>query len=369
MSLVFLAMLMPLADAPASTGEAPPMQPTMVAEAVIYENDCPIETSRCVADPAVPEQVAVVQEPTTPESNSAHPDDDQSANEGQEEIVVMARPKNDAGDPLLAVNLTSFETIQAVDKAVIGPVALAYEEVVPGPVRSGARNFLNNLQEPIIFFNFLLQLKPGKAVETLGRFAINSTIGAAGLLDVAKKRPFNLPHRPNGFGYTLGYYGIGSGAYLYLPLIGPTTVRDLFGRGVDLLVLPVAVGKPFTQPAYSVSVTTIRGLDERALANDELIRIRSESSDQYQTIRDAYLQKRQAEIDALQGKTVPISGGFPNEVACNQPKQTIIGPGVSGSLTGFQCEKITASDALFSAGAPDEVTSKTNETQQRGKIR
>lgn len=216
-------------------------------------------------------------------------------------IVVTGRPSV-PGDPLHSVNEVSFEAVQTVDKAVVGPVSLTYKRAVPGPVRSGLRNFLNNLQEPVVFLNYLLQIKPGKAVETLGRFTVNSTIGAAGLLDVAKKRPFNLPRRPNGFAYTLGYYGVKPGAYMYLPLIGPTTVRDLFGRWGDLLVLPFAVGTPFNQPIYSVSTVTVRSMDERAEAEEQLVKLREEKADLYAAIRENYLQNRQAEIDALHGR-------------------------------------------------------------------
>lgn len=222
----------------------------------------------------------------------------------QDVIVVTARTHDVPGDPLQSINVASFDTVQAVDEAVVGPVSMAYKSAVPKPVRSGVRNFLNNLQEPVIFLNFLLQLKPGKAVETLGRFTINSTIGAAGLVDFAKKRPFNLPHRPNGFAYTLGYYGVKPGPYMYLPLIGPTTLRDVIGRVADLSVLPFSVGRPFTHPAYSVSVTTLRGLDDRAEADEELNIMLHETADPYAALRDAYMHKRQAEIDELRGKPI-----------------------------------------------------------------
>src|SRR3546814_9806039 len=81
--------------------------------------------------------------------------------------------------------------------------------------------------------------KIGKALETVGRFAINSTIGAAGVFDVAKKAPINLPYRSNGFANTLGFYGVEPGPYFFLPLVGPTPLRDMVGDGIDLLVLPV----------------------------------------------------------------------------------------------------------------------------------
>lgn len=222
--------------------------------------------------------------------------------EPDDSIVVMAKPDSAPGDPMQALNVQSFAVVQAVDHAVTGPVALAYKESVPTPVRSGLRNFLSNLKEPVVFLNYLLQLKPGKSAETLGRFAINSTIGGAGLFDVAKRRPFKLPRCTNGFAYTLGYYGVKPGPYMYLPLIGPTTVRDLAGRLVDLSVLPVVVGRPFSKLAFTIPTTTIRLVDERAEADDAMRELLAGSSDPYSTMRADYLRTRQAEIDTLRGR-------------------------------------------------------------------
>ncbi len=227
------------------------------------------------------------------QANPAEPDDS---------IVITARPAPPPSDPLQGLNLQSFSVVQSVDDAVTGPVSMAYKNTVPSPIRSGLRNVLSNLQEPIVSLNYLLQLKPGKSLETLGRFAINSTIGVAGLFDVAKKPPFKLPRRTNGFGYTLGYYGVKPGPYLYLPLMGPTTVRDLIGRVVDLSVLPFAVGKPFNKPAFAIPTTVIRLLDERAEGDEAMRELLDDSADPYDTIRTNYLRTRQAEIDALHGK-------------------------------------------------------------------
>lgn len=102
------------------------------------------------------------------------------------------------------------------------------------PIRSGLRNFRFNLHEPIVCVNFLFQHKVGKAGETLARFAINSTIGVAGVFDMAKRRTFRLPRRRNGFGDTMGFYGVKPGPYFFLPLIGPTTARDLLGTVAGL---------------------------------------------------------------------------------------------------------------------------------------
>jgi phospholipid-binding lipoprotein MlaA len=222
-----------------------------------------------------------------------------------DEIVVTAKRRAIAADPLENLNETSFEIIQSVDKAFVGPVALAYRDKIPGPARSGIRNFLANIGEPIRFVNFVLQLKPGKALETAGRFTINTTIGVAGLIDVAKNKPFNMPRRVNGFAYTMGYYGIKSGPYLYLPLIGPTTLRDVTGRIMDLLLLPLAVGKPLNSPYYALPAGILSSLDDRAEFDEELTRLRTQSGDPYAALRAYYLNRRQAEIDALRGKTSP----------------------------------------------------------------
>src|SRR3546814_5226053 len=122
--------------------------------------------------------------------------------------------------------IEAFQVSQSVDKSFVGPIAKGYEGVVPKPIRDGLGNALRNLREPINFLNFLFQFKIGKAVETVGRFAINSTIGVAGIFDVAKKPPVNLPYRPNGFANTLGFYGVEPGPYFFLPLVGPTTLRS-----------------------------------------------------------------------------------------------------------------------------------------------
>lgn len=220
------------------------------------------------------------------------------------EIVVTRRAPSPV-DPAEKLNAVSFQAVQAVDKAIISPVTHAYKAGVPGPARDGLHNALNNLDEPIVFVNFLLQLKPGKALETLGRFAINSTLGVAGLFDVAKRKPFNLPRRSNGLADTLGYYGVGTGPYFYLPVIGPTTLRDVLARPFDLLILPALVPKPFKDPKVSLAKGTLAALDEREQDDQKLARLHS-ASDPYVVQREEYLARRKAEIDVLKGKRKSI---------------------------------------------------------------
>lgn len=217
------------------------------------------------------------------------------------EMTVTGRKKT-PGDPLERANALSFEVTQAVDRAVVGPAALTFAKIVPLPVREGFGNFLFNLQEPKVFVNFVLQHKVGKAAETVARFLINSTIGIGGLFDIAKRKPFKLPRRPNGLANTLGFYGVKPGAYLFLPIVGPTTIRDIIGSSIDQLLLPVAVGRPFNRPEFTLPITIGRTLDRRAYFDDELRKMREGPKDLYSTRRDFYLQMRQDEIDDLKGR-------------------------------------------------------------------
>jgi phospholipid-binding lipoprotein MlaA len=247
------------------------------------------------------------------------------------DIVVTGDKGAPKGDPLEDINAKSFEAVQSVDKAVIEPVAKAYNKGLPRPVRKGLRNFFSNIGEPIVAAAYLLQFKPGKAFETVGRFGVNTTLGVFGLFDVAKRKPFYLPHRNNGLANTLGYYGIGAGPYMYLPIVGPTTVRDIIGDTVDKLILPMAIGAPFNKPSYVIPATILNQLGERA-AFDETIQEIRKQDDPYTVYKQMYLKQRQAEIDALHGRTpaepvVPLYGeDLPTPGKKGAPKVTIPDP-------------------------------------------
>lgn len=246
-----------------------------------------------------------------PPVNAADPTSSPPNDGAQDDIVVTARSR-DPRDPLAAVNIQSFAATAAVDSAIGAPAALAYKHTIPTPVRSGIRNFFNNLHEPVVFFNFLLQHKIGKAGETLARFTINSTVGGAGLFDVAKRRPFKLPRRPNGFADTLGFYGVKPGPFFYVPLLGPTTARDLAGGFVDGIFVFLPLGPTFKSPAFKISTGIVRGLDHRAEIDDRIRTLRDSPENDYDASRDFYLKRRQAEIDQLRGNRVlKISPGRP----------------------------------------------------------
>lgn len=255
------------------------------AAALVWASGQPVEAAPTPVEPVpVAAPVAAEQEQApTPEGQA---------------ITVTARTKS---DPVQAVNQTSFEVTQAVDNKLVGPAAETYKKLLPKPARAGLHNFIRNLGEPVVAINFLLQLKPGKAAETLGRFGINSTLGLGGLIDVAKGKPFNLPHRRNGFANTLGYYGVGPGPYLYLPFVGSTSLRDVVGGAVDGLVLPMGIGAPFNKLYYTLPNGTIRSLDRR-VEFDCQIKALQAADDPYAATRAYYLKKRKAEIDALHGR-------------------------------------------------------------------
>ena len=126
-------------------------------------------------------------------------------------------------------------------------------------------------------------------------------IGLGGFVDVAKNRPFHLPRRRNGLADTLGFYGVKPGPFLFIPLIGPTTLRDLIGGTVDRLLLPHLLTGPFNDSKFTIPSTFIRSLDRRVDFDEQLKKINA-SADPYAARRKLYLDRRQAEIDGLRGK-------------------------------------------------------------------
>lgn len=242
---------------------------------------------------------------TVATAEQAAPEAPVSPEQDGDAIVVTGRQHAPKSDPLQGLNLKTFAVAQAVDGTFVKPAAMTYAKTVPEPARMGIRNFFRNLHEPVVALNFLLQLKPGKAFKTLGRFVVNSTVGGAGLFDMAKKKPFNLPYRPNGFANTLAYYGVKPGPFFYLPLIGPTTARDLFGLALDTTAMPTSGLAPIRGTTYTASATAAKTVDARSESNDGLNAVIEQNPHGYSTIREAYLAKREAEVAELHGSPAP----------------------------------------------------------------
>jgi len=200
-------------------------------------------------------------------------------------------PNANPHDPLEPFNRGVYQFNDTVDVAVIKPVAIAYRDVVPQPVRRGVGNFFNNLQDAWSFVNNSLQLKGTAAADSLLRFGVNTFIGLGGILDVASE--MNIERHTKDFGHTLGYWGVGPGPYLVLPFFGPSTVRDSAALVVDIKGdLSTLVSDVPTRN----TATVVRLVDKRATLLQATTMLEEAALDKYTFTRDAYLQNRRSVI-------------------------------------------------------------------------
>lgn len=139
--------------------------------------------------------------------------------------------KHVASDPLEKLNRSVYSFNRTADKVILRPIAKGYDSVLPAPAKKGVRNFFDNLQEPLNIVHNLLQGKTDRALNSTYRFAVNSTVGLLGLIDVAQG--YDVNPAPEDFGQTLAAWGVGPGPYLMLPFLGPSNLRDSVGRAVD----------------------------------------------------------------------------------------------------------------------------------------
>jgi len=198
-------------------------------------------------------------------------------------------------DPFEPFNRLMFNTTLAIDKAVLRPTAIVYRAVFPQPIRDSVRNFLNNLDSPIIFTNDLLQGELARAKVTFVRTVVNTTVGIGGLFDVADR--WGFPRHREDFGQTLATLGIGEGPYLFIPLFGPANPRDLLGYGTDLFFQPLTYvdwGDKSYIPFVRYGVDLI---DLRARNIETLDEIEQTSLDYYASVRSLYRQSRNNEIN------------------------------------------------------------------------
>jgi phospholipid-binding lipoprotein MlaA len=198
-----------------------------------------------------------------------------------------AAPGGNPADPLEPLNRSIFSFNDAVDGALIKPAARGYRAVLPGFVRTGVTNVFSNLEDVWISMNDLLQGKVQQGVEDLSRFVFNSTFGIVGIFDVASA--WGLQKHSEDFGQTLGVWGVGSGAYLVLPLLGPSTVRDGFGFLVDTQADPVW---RIDDVPLRNSLVALRVVNNRANLLDATNMLEEAALDKYAFVRDAWLQRR-----------------------------------------------------------------------------
>lgn len=200
-------------------------------------------------------------------------------------------PNANPRDPLEPFNRGVYGFNDAVDRAVVRPVATVYRDVLPSPVRTGVHNFFANLQDVWSGVNNALQLKPRESIESFLRFGVNTVFGFGGVLDIASE--MRIERHTEDFGQTLGYWGIGSGPYLVLPLLGPSTLRDTAALPVDAqgnLVSSVS-DVPTRNTATAVNL-----VDQRARLLDASKMLEQVALDPYTFTRDAFLQRRRNQV-------------------------------------------------------------------------
>ena len=207
--------------------------------------------------------------------------------------ATVARP--DPNDPLESYNRSMTNFNDQVDAMVLKPVATAYREVTPAPVRTGVSNFFANIGDVWSFVNNVLQLRAEAAGSSFMRVNVNTIFGLGGLLDVASE--LGIDRYKQDFGLTLGRWGVGTGPYLVLPILGPSTLRDTLALPVDMKGNVVSHVDPVSARN---SLYALRAVDVRA----NLLRagsvLDSAALDKYSFTRDVFLQVRGSQVDAAQ---------------------------------------------------------------------
>ena len=212
-------------------------------------------------------------------------------------------------DPLEGMNRGIYKFNDVTDRAIFKPVATAYKAIAPTPVRKGFNNFFNNLGSITTVLNDLLQLKFANAFADAGRFVINSTFGLAGFIDVAGMD--NIPNRKEDFGQTLGNWGAGNGAYLVLPFLGSSSLRDTTGLVFDTVTSdPITYTHNIGQIRLHNQLRASQFIDKRTELLDAKDIVDDASLDPYAFTRDAYLQRRESLIADGAANDKLVNDGF-----------------------------------------------------------
>jgi phospholipid-binding lipoprotein MlaA len=207
-------------------------------------------------------------------------------------------PNRNPADPLEPLNRATYRFNDALDRTVAQPIARGYNRVVPRPVRTGVDNVFSNLGDFVVMLNDFAQLRVIDGMNDLTRFAVNSTFGIFGVLDIAT--PAGIPKRNTDFGLTLGHYGVPSGPYLVLPLFGPSSFRDAAGFAADQYMAPVN----HTEPAVRNTLWGVHFVSARARTLNATNLLEQAALDKYLFVRDFYLGRRRGQLN--EGKEAPL---------------------------------------------------------------
>ncbi len=203
-------------------------------------------------------------------------------------------------DPWQGINRKIFGFNDTLDRWALQPVATGWDTIAPEPVERGIGNFFSNLRFPVNLVNNLLQGKGVDGAKTLGRFTVNTVLGAGGFLDPAST--LGLGPQDEDFGQTLGVWGLGPGPYLVLPVLGPSNLRDAPALGVDSVT---AITPFFVDTFILAGARVIDVINTRAQFLAASAEARAAALDYYVFVRNAYLQRRQAQIEDRTEGTPP----------------------------------------------------------------
>jgi len=202
---------------------------------------------------------------------------------------------DEANDPAEPTNRVIFDGNQWVDRNALQPVARTYQENVPDGVRDSLHNFSSNLKQPVILVNDVLQGNVSRAWNTTQRFVVNTTVGGAGLFDVASD--WDLPAHEADFGQTLGVWGVGPGPSVQLPLLGPSNLRDTAGTGLGLFGDPLGYVPGGTMQVVTMTGSAVGAVDGRARMLPVTDELEKNSVDYYAALRALQAQRRVAFIE------------------------------------------------------------------------
>lgn len=245
---------------------------------------------------ALPGQTPALQQ-APPAADPTAAEQDFNALYGAQQYDPVADPTLPPGvetsapyDPWEKFNRRMHTFNNGVDRVIARPLARTYVKAVPRPMRLGVSNFFNNLGQPVSALNALLQGKPKQAAQSLGRFALNATLGIGGLFDPASDA--RIPNKSEDFGQTLGVWGWKRSRYVELPLFGPRTVRDTFGMLGDAPLSPI---RPIEDDKTRIFLQGLQLVDVRAQLLP-LDRLREGANDEYALFRDGWSQRRNYQI-------------------------------------------------------------------------
>ena len=205
---------------------------------------------------------------------------------------VTEHEGTDVNDPFQGFNRTMYRFNYHFDKYIFLPAVIGYFKITPDPVEKGIHNFFRNIQDLTTLYNSILQLNLEKTMNTTTRLLVNSTIGLLGFLDIAN----DVPRTDEDFGQTLGYWGVGAGPYLVLPIMGPSSVRDGIGQGVDWLYYNELRRRTTSMERWQeVSMDLLKAIDLRA--HVKFLYYETNSPFEYELVRMLWTTKRQLDIE------------------------------------------------------------------------